>query len=88
MSRIEYTNNFRKMFTRLPENLKKKTIKALQLLASDYHHPSLQTKPIKGAPGIYEARIDQRYRLTYEWLPSDLLRLRVVGKHDEAIRNP
>jgi mRNA interferase RelE/StbE len=88
MPEIEFTESFRKWFARLPEDVKLRTIKAIRLLADDYRHPSLQSKPIKGAPGIYEARVDRNYRLTYERLPGDVLRLRVVGKHDEMLKNP
>ena len=62
--------------------------KALRLLAENPRHPSLQTKPVERAPGIYEARVDQRYRLTYERLAGDVLRMRVVGKHDTALKKP
>jgi len=43
---------------------------------------------IQGAAGIYEARVDQDYRLTYEREAGDTLLLRVVGRHDEALKNP
>jgi len=36
-------------------------------------------EPIQGAPGIYDTRVDWLYRLPYERLPEDVLRLRVVG---------
>lgn len=88
MPKIEYAESFRRWYTKLPKGIKAKTKKALRLLAKDPRHPSLRSKPIQGAPGIYEARIDRDYRLTYERLPDDILRLRVVGKHDEALKNP
>jgi mRNA interferase RelE/StbE len=88
MPGIELTDRFKKNFADLPEPIRKKVKKALRLLAENPRHPSLQSKPIQGAPGIYEARVDQFWRLTYERLPEDVLRLRVVGRHDETIRNP
>jgi addiction module RelE/StbE family toxin len=88
MPEIELTETFKDCYAKLPKNIQKKTKKALRLLAQDPRYPALQSKPIVGAPGIYEARVDQKYRLTYERLPGDVLRLRVVGKHDEALRNP
>lgn len=51
-------------------------------LAEDPHHPSLQTKPIKGIKGIYEARVDNSYRMTCQRIEEDTLLLRVVGKHE------
>jgi len=60
----------------------------LRLLAEDPRHPSLQTKPIQGAKGIYEARIDQSYRMTYQRLSNNVLLLRAAGKHDETLKKP
>jgi hypothetical protein len=57
-------------------------------LAENPRHASLRTKPIQGAHGIYEARIDQSYRMTYQRLPGDVLLLRAAGKHDETLKNP
>jgi hypothetical protein len=61
---------------------------SILLLAENPRHPSLQSKPIEGAPGIYEAQVDLSYRMSYERLEGDLLRLRVVGKHDDVLKNP
>ncbi|MBL7163711.1 MAG: type II toxin-antitoxin system RelE/ParE family toxin [Anaerolineales bacterium] len=88
MPEIELTDRFKKAYAELPEQIKKKIRKAIRLLANDPRHPSLQTKPIQGAKGLYEARADRAYRMTYERSPGDVLRLRVVGKHDEASKNP
>ena len=62
--------------------------KAIRLLADNPQHPSLRSKKIQGVRGIYEARIDRNYRMTYERLGDDVVRLRVVGKHDDALKNP
>jgi mRNA-degrading endonuclease YafQ of YafQ-DinJ toxin-antitoxin module len=60
----------------------------MRLLAQNPKHPSLRSKPIQGAKGIYEVSPDMHYRMTYERLPGDILRLRAVGSHDEALKNP
>lgn len=88
MPEIETTERFEKDFLSLPSEIQKKVLKALRLLAENPRHPSLQTKPIQGARGIYEARIDQSYRMTYQRLPNDLLVLRAAGKHDETLKKP
>ncbi len=88
MPEIEIAESFKKCYRILPEDIKKKVQKALRLLADNPRHPSLRSKPIAGAPGIFEARVDYQYRLTYERLPVDKLRLRVVGNHDETLKNP
>ena len=88
MPEIETTERFEQDFLRLPPELRKKVLKMLRLLAENPRHPSLQTKPIQGAKGIYEARIDQSYRMTYQRLPNDTLLLRGAGKHDVTLKNP
>lgn len=88
MPKIRLTRRFLKSFARLPKAVQEKIKKQIALLAENPRHPSLQTKPIQGAEGIYEARIDINYRMTYERDADDTLVLRVVGRHDETLRNP
>ena len=88
MPKIKFPRRFLKSFAHLPRPVQEKIKKQLALLAENPRHPSLQTKPIQGAPGIYEARVDSDYRFTYERDADDTLVLRVVGKHDEALRKP
>jgi mRNA-degrading endonuclease RelE of RelBE toxin-antitoxin system len=88
MPEIARTQTFDELFAQLPGEIQKKVLKAIQLLAENTRYPSLQTKPVEGAPGIYEAQVDRSYRMTYQRLPGDRLLLRVVGKHDEVLKNP
>lgn len=88
MPKIRFTRRFLKSFARLPASIQEKVKKQLSLLAEDLRHPSLQTKPVQGASGIYEARVDIDYRLTYEREKDDTLILRVVARHDKALENP
>ena len=88
MPKAKASPRFKKTFKKLPPEIQAKVVKALKLLEENPRHPSLQTKPIQGIRGIYEARIDHSYRMTYQRLPDDVLLLRVVGKHGEALKNP
>ena len=88
MTEIDLSESFRRWYAKLPVIDQKKVKKTLRLLAENYRHPSLQSKPVEGAPGIFEARVDQDYRLTYERLSGDIIRIRVVGKHDEVLKKP
>ena len=88
MPRIKYPNRFKNAYVKLPGTIRKKVDKAIRLLADNPQHPSLRSKKIQGVRGIYEARIDRNYRMTYERLGDDVIRLRVVGKHDDALKNP
>jgi len=88
MPKIRLTRRFLKSFARLPAVVQEKVKKQIALLADNPRHPSLQTKHIQGAAGIYKARVDIDYRLTYERDAEDILVLRVVAKHDEALKKP
>jgi len=86
MPKIRFTRHFLKSFARLPASVQEKIKQQIALLAENPRHPSLQTKPILGAAGIYEARIDIDYRMTYERDVAEPLVLRVVGRHDETLK--
>lgn len=88
MPKIEFTARFVSFYQALSPSIRKKVDKAIVLLAENPRHPSLQTRPIQGARGIYEARVDLSHRMTYERLAGDVLLLRVVGRHDETIEKP
>ena len=88
MPKIEASQRFKDAYRDLPPEIQAKVKKALRLMAENIRHPSLQTKPIQGVPGIYEARVDQNYRITYERLPGYKVRMRTIGKHEEALRHP
>ena len=83
MTKIQSSPRFKAAYQKLPPEIRLKVRKALLLLTENPRHPSLQTKPIQGASGVYEARIDRNYRLTYERLPGDVLRLRNPARHSE-----
>lgn len=59
----------------------------LGLLEKNFNHPSLHTKKIKGKKGIWEGRADNFYRFTFE-IVDDTIFLRVVGNHDDVLKNP
>jgi mRNA-degrading endonuclease RelE of RelBE toxin-antitoxin system len=88
MPEIRASRRFKKLYGSLPVLIREKVKKTLRLLAENPRHPSLRTKPIQGAKGLYEARIDEHYRLTYERLPGDVLQIRALGVHDDLLKNP
>jgi mRNA-degrading endonuclease RelE of RelBE toxin-antitoxin system len=88
MPEVELSPRFIKSYTRLPKEIQGKIDKAIKLLTEDPGYPSLHSKPVEGGAGIFEARVDRQYRLTFQRLPGDVLFLRVVGKHDETLMHP
>lgn len=85
--RIFAYQSFREFYGKLPLHIQRKVDKQIRILAQNPRYPSLQVKKIRGTVGIWEARVDQQYRLSFEWV-GDILYLRVVGNHDEVLRNP
>lgn len=89
----ERTRRFNKSLESLPANIQEKTIKALTLFVRDAQHPSLQVKKMKKHKGIWEARVDQFYRFTFEYYRDEesgetVCAFRNVGRHDILDHNP
>ena len=84
---LRYSRRFIDKYVLLPLTVRNKVDKVLALLETNFRHPGLQSHPILGSPGIYEARVDQEFRITYE-RSSDILKIRNIDNHDECLRNP
>lgn len=78
---IRLSRQFVKQYAKLPANVRKKLDRQLQILASSFHHPSLNTKKMHGTRDIWEARVDYKHRFTFQ-AHNKLLILRRVGPHD------
>lgn len=85
--KIKAYKKFQMAYQNLPNEIKEKVDKQMAFLAKDLRHPSLHSKKIKGKEGIWEARIDLFYRMTFEVI-QDTIYLRVVGNHDEVLKSP
>ena len=85
--RIARTERFKKAWGQLSEEEKKLAREAVGLLALDMHHPDLRVKRMRGTDDISEARVILSLRLTFE-VRGDVIVLRVIGRHDEALRRP
>lgn len=85
--KIKAYRRFKKSYQDLPLVIQRKVDKQIALLARDFNHPSLHTKKIKGREEVWEARVDIHYRFTFEII-KDMILLRVVGNHDEILKNP
>ncbi|MFH1381496.1 MAG: hypothetical protein ABIH70_01220 [Chloroflexota bacterium] len=84
---LEFTDRFVRQYGRLPPPTQEKVKKALRLLDADFRHPGLRSHPVEGAPGIFEAYVDRKYRMTFA-RHGDILILRNVDNHDECLRKP
>ena len=84
---IELTARFVRQYSKLPTAIRRKVDRALMLLDSNFRHPGLRSHPVDSAPGVFEAYVDRKYRLTYE-RRGDTLIMRNVDNHDECLRSP
>lgn len=84
---IELAARFVEQYAQLPQTIQRKVDKALRLLDTDFRHPGLRSHPVESAPGIFEAYVDSKYRMTFE-RHGDTLIMRNVDNHDECLRNP
>lgn len=81
---IFITPKFKKAYDKLPENIRKKAKKSINLLKTDISYPSLKVKKMKSMENTWEARVDRSYRFTFEKV-EDRLILKTVGPHDAGL---
>lgn len=84
--RFYWTRHFKGDYKRLPQGVREKTQSALERFASDSRHPGLQVKKMEGVDGIWEIRVTDHYRITFQFVEGGAL-LRRVGAHD-ILRRP
>jgi len=84
--KLEFTKTFIKEYRKLPANIQKLTDKNLGLLISNSKHPSLHVKKMNDPRSIWEGRVTDSYRFTFQ-VKGDTCFLRRIGTHD-MLRNP
>ena len=88
------SKRFQKSFDGLPAHIQDKARKAFGLFRRQPYppfHPSLVIKKIKGREGIFEGRIDDFYRFTFEIIRQDdetIYYFRNIGRHDITSTTP
>ena len=86
------TARFLKAFRALPAEAQVKLLKALKLLEANQRHPSLRVRKMEGREGIWEARVDLKYRFTFHYEKDDRGEIycvfRNADNHDERLKNP
>ena len=84
---IKTSARFDEHYERLPRLIQLKVDKALRFLDADFRHPSLRSHPVQRHPGVFEAYVDDKYRMTFE-RHGDTLIMRNVDNHDDCLRQP
>jgi mRNA-degrading endonuclease YafQ of YafQ-DinJ toxin-antitoxin module len=85
--RFQFTHRFQRGYALLTEEAAARVRKSLRFLAENPRQPGLRVKKIKGTDGIWEAWAGLSVRLTFE-RRGDIIVLRNVGSHDEALKKP
>jgi mRNA interferase RelE/StbE len=86
--KLTRTERFKNSVLDLDPRAREKLQKQLGILISNPRHPSLGVKKIKGTKSIFEARVNDHYRFTFEYGEKNELILRVVGPHNSARKRP
>ena len=84
---IELTERFVKQYAHLPKVIQLKVDKAFAILDTDFRYPGLRSHPVESAPGVIEAYVDRKYRMTFE-RHGDTFVMRNVDNHDDCLRQP
>ena len=82
-----FTERFKKSYRQLSKDEQKTLRKKLDLMSKNPHYPSLRTKKVQGTDNIFECSINMAIRMTWQYDGESIL-LRVVGDHDEVLKNP
>ncbi len=85
--RIGRTGRFKKSWQRLTKEERALARKTIEILLGDIRYPALRVKKIKGVENIWEARVSQAIRITFQ-IDNDLILLRNIGHHDDALNHP
>jgi len=76
------TQNFRKLFESLPEEVRYQARQSYRLWQSDVRHPSLHFRRVHTTEPVYSARVGLRYR-ALALVENDLAMWFWIGSHAE-----
>ena len=79
--KLLFTRTFIKNYRKLSKRIQSATDKQLEYLLSDPEHPSLNIKKMKDPREIWEGRVTESYRFTFQ-IQEDTYVFRKVGSHD------
>jgi mRNA-degrading endonuclease RelE of RelBE toxin-antitoxin system len=84
---FERTARFKRAAKKLGAQDRERLAKALLLYKGDPSHPSLHVKRIQGTKSVWEGRVSDAVRFTFEKIEDGIV-LRNVGAHDPTLRRP
>ena len=80
------TERFKKDFQHLPREIQEKLPTVLERFVSNPRHPSLHVKKMEGVHDVWELRVTDNYRVTFQFVQEGVL-LRRIGTH-HILRQP
>lgn len=84
--KLLFTRIFVKNYRKLPKRIQTAADKQLEYLLSDPEHPSLNIKKMKDPREVWEGRVTDSYRFTFQ-IEKDQYIMRRIGTHD-ILKNP
>ncbi len=79
---IEVTPQFEKLYTKLPESIKRRAEKQIDYFISDHLHPSLNIEKLSPKnKQLWSLRIDKKYRIVFQYQSSQSVVFVAVGEH-------
>ena len=84
--KIVFSNSFEKEYKKLPAKIQKLLDGQLIMLLENSKYPSLRVKKMQGRINIWEGRITQNYRFTFE-KTNNTYTIRRAGTHP-ILNNP
>ena len=79
--KLLFTKTFIRDYRKLPQRIQKTADKQLELLLSNRNHPSLNIKKMQDPRDIWEGRVTESYRFTFQ-IKGDTYIMRKIGTHD------
>ena len=78
--RLVFSKKFVRQYRKLPKKIQELVDKRLEFLLIDFRYPSLSLKKMQGSGNIWEARITESYRFTFQIEENNYI-LRKIGTH-------
>ena len=79
--KLLFTKTFIRDYRKLPQRIQKTADKQLELLLTNRNHPSLNIKKMQDPRNIWEGRVTESYRFTFQ-IKEDTYIMRKIGTHD------
>ncbi len=87
MVKIVYGKPFIRSARKLPSELQEKLASLLESLSNNPFHPRLRAKPLSGVlAGFYSFRITREYRVIFQFIQVDEIKLIKVGHRKDIYR--